>query len=102
MPAELPFKDTVTDEQGNAVSSIEKIEKRGRRKKIVSNRMFAIHSAEGCFICNEDELVATLAGKSETDVYILDKKVKSIVVVPGKKDLLGGTVEKDAIEITTD
>lgn len=115
MPVTAPFADTKTDADGNAVpvssspaqeapapapvsAPVAKIEKRGRKKK-VEGRMFAIHSNEGCFICSEQELVNLLDGKTDPEIYLLDKKVKSLVVKPGQINLLTGEKAEDSFSI---
>jgi hypothetical protein len=97
MPVSKPFEDTKVDAQGDVPIAEEP--KRRRRRSSPGGRLFAVHAAEGCFICGEEDLVKTMCGKTEAEVYLLEKKIKSISVVPGRRNLLTNESEKDSIEI---
>lgn len=100
MPVEAPF-NVQTDELGNAVSASPEpvVEKKRGRKKRAEGRNFLVLSNEGAFVCSEAELQNTMTGKTDPEVYLLEKKVKELSIIPGKKNLLTGVSEKDTFEI---
>lgn len=78
-----------------------KVSKKKATKKPRKKR-FLVASEEGAFVCEEDALLATLEGKTSPEVFLVDKKLKSIEVIPGKVDVLSGESEADKLSIKYD
>ena len=83
-----------------APPTTEKKTRKRRQKKIKKDESFVISSKEGIFICEKADIIDTVKGKTDVEIFLISKKVKSIHVVPSKRDLLnGGDVTADKVEI---
>jgi hypothetical protein len=58
-----------------------------------------ITSDQGVIIADKEDLAELLVNKTNVEVFVISKKVSAITVIPGKKNLLSGEADKDAIEV---
>ena len=104
----MPFA-VDSDEQGNAKSApaeappeTEKKTRRKRRAKVAEAKTFVVAGKNGTSVCDEDGLIEVLKGYkgSTPEIFVVGAKVKSVSVIPGRRNLLTDESEKDTLEIT--
>jgi hypothetical protein len=73
--------------------------KKTRKPRQKREKIFFVASAEGNSVCEESQLPEALDGRTEVEVFLIEKKVKSIKVISGEEDLLSGMKAPAKIEI---
>ena len=102
----LPFQVNV-DEQGNAVNAVaqpeEKKRRQGRPRKPISGETFIVISDGSASVCSKEDLVAVASKTTSPEIYLVGKKVKSIIMTQAKVDLIANKkLTEETLEIEYD